>query len=257
MVYGSGQRKQSKSRGGGAKFVVCVLLALAAFVIKTFYPDALNSEQLSTFLSDDWDITSISNLVTKPWEIKQLAIDIFNAVFGKEDKPVIKEEPIDDLTLSTLYLRSYGVSDYLSMAGISQAITLPKPAQYIMPAYGKITSLYGWREHPITGESSFHTGVDIALNVGEQVCAVSDAVVEDLGVDSIYGNYIVLTHCDGSQSFYAHLENVFVSRGQPVSSGQCIGHSGSTGHVTGPHLHFELRKDGGSVDPMEYIGEAA
>ncbi len=255
MVYGSGERKEKVKGSGCYKFVLCAFIALAAVAIKLLFPQTVNIERVSALLAADWNIPSLKETITKTEEIKQLAKDLFNAVFNKEVK---SEEPAKPAAnLSVMSVRSYGVRDYLAMTGIGEVITKPEREVFIMPAQGEITSAYGAREHPVTGENSFHTGIDIAVNEGEQVGAVADAVVTDTGSDSVYGNYLVLTHSDGTESFYAHLQCVLVKDEQQVSAGECIALSGSTGLVTGPHLHLEMRINGEQVDPLEYIGKAA
>jgi len=255
MVYGSGQKKYKQKSGSGIKIAACLFLAAAVLALKVFFPTAVDTQQISELISENWDIAGFKDMITKPREIKQLANDLFKAVFGKSEEPKVaapaeKEEP-----LSVMSVRSYGVKDYLSMAGFGEVSSPKGDTKYIMPAAAEITSQYGWRDHPLTGKRSFHTGVDLALNEGDSVYATCNAVVTKTGSDSVYGNYIILSHSNGCESFYAHLNKVLVKEGKTVVTGECIALSGSTGLVTGPHLHFEIRKNGDNLDPMKYIGE--
>jgi murein DD-endopeptidase MepM/ murein hydrolase activator NlpD len=106
-----------------------------------------------------------------------------------------------------------------------------------------ITSAFGWRTHPITGDARFHTGTDIGAPQGTPVLAAFDGKVEISDFMGGYGLTVVLQHHDGTeQTLYAHLSEVFVRSGEQVKQGEVIGRVGSTGLSTGPHLHFEFRR---------------
>ena len=106
------------------------------------------------------------------------------------------------------------------------------------------------------GDSSEgHSGLDLAVPVGSDVRAAGGGVVRGTGTDSAYGLYIVLTHPDGYETMYGHLSRVLVVRGDAVMEGQVIGLSGNTGRSTAPHLHFEVRRNGSSVDPLALVRE--
>lgn len=111
------------------------------------------------------------------------------------------------------------------------------------------TSDFGWRIHPVTGERSFHTGVDIGAPLGTEVVAALDGVVTFAGRRGAYGQLIEIAHGDGYSTRYAHLSAILVQYGQIVRAGQVIGLVGSTGRATGPHLHFEFRIEGEPVTP--------
>lgn len=118
---------------------------------------------------------------------------------------------------------------------------------------GKISSPYGMRQSPVTGRLSFHGGVDIAAPEGARVLAARGGSVEAIGDDAEFGNYVELSHEGGYSSFYGHLGNVVVQLNERVTAGMMIGTVGSTGLSTGPHLHFEIRLDGKSKNPMDYL----
>ncbi len=124
-----------------------------------------------------------------------------------------------------------------------------------MPATGPITSGFGWRVHPITGEQKLHKGIDIGAAMGAPILAASDGVVTEAGwTDGGYGNIVELKHPDGTLTLYAHTSRVLVSKGDTVKRGDVIAEVGSTGRSTGPHLHFEVQPDGKTaVDPMDFI----
>lgn len=106
------------------------------------------------------------------------------------------------------------------------------------------------------GDSSeVHSGLDLAVPVGSDVRAAGGGVVRSTGLDSAYGLYVVLSHPDNYETMYGHLSRVLVVRGDAVAEGQVIGLSGNTGRSTAPHLHFEVRRNGSSVDPLSLVRE--
>jgi len=123
----------------------------------------------------------------------------------------------------------------------------------IWPTQGYITSGFGWRRHPITGKREFHKGYDIANRPYTTVVATADGVVSSVKRWGGYGNTIEINHGYGFSTRYAHLARVYVQRGQKVKRGQKIAAMGSTGFVTGTHLHYEVRVLGRAVNPMNYF----
>ena len=120
---------------------------------------------------------------------------------------------------------------------------------------GEITSPFGWRIHPISGEWSFHSGVDIAYDAGTPIGALMDGAVFYSGVYGGYGNCVVLEHPSGDYTLYAHFESLSVSVGDKVSSGDIIGYVGSTGVSTGPHLHLEWWRGDEYIDPLGLLNQ--
>ena len=117
-----------------------------------------------------------------------------------------------------------------------------------------VSSGFGYRTSPVYGVWKFHKGVDFAAPEGESVYACKGGTVS-LAVrnDAIFGNYIIISHSGGFTSVYAHLSKISVRQGQTVRSGQTIGEVGQTGAATGPHLHFEIRRNGKATDPEELL----
>jgi len=117
----------------------------------------------------------------------------------------------------------------------------------------RITSAYGYRRDPYTGETAFHAGIDISGRKGDPVYAAGDGKVADTGFDGSRGRYIVIAHRNGLNSHYYHLSAAYVESGDAVKRGERIGALGSTGRSTGPHLHFAVEADGESVNPLDYL----
>jgi murein DD-endopeptidase MepM/ murein hydrolase activator NlpD len=117
-----------------------------------------------------------------------------------------------------------------------------------------VTSGFGYRHHPISKELKFHRGVDLRARVKTRVYATKAGKVTRAGWSGGYGNVIVIEHDHGYTTWYGHLSSVWVKVGQEIKQSDAIGLSGRSGHATGPHLHFEIRRNGKSVDPARYIG---
>ncbi len=116
-----------------------------------------------------------------------------------------------------------------------------------------LTSSYGYRVHPITGNYSFHNGVDLAAGQGTPIYATKSGKVTTATYNYAYGYYVVVNHLDGYSSLYGHMTHYTVSEGEYVDRGEIIGYVGSTGYSTGPHLHFTIYYNGNTVNPMSYI----
>ncbi len=128
------------------------------------------------------------------------------------------------------------------------------PETLVAPANCReITSEYGYREDPFTGEKKFHNGLDIALDEGTRVNAALSGTVTEVDEDEISGKYIIIEHADGFKTLYAHLKKAHVREGAEVKAGQKIASSGNTGKTTGPHLHFSMLKDDGYINPALYL----
>lgn len=117
----------------------------------------------------------------------------------------------------------------------------------------RISSFYGYRRSPFTGRRSFHSGVDFVAPTGTAVLAAREGAVIAVGYHAVYGRYVRLRHEGGYETFYGHLEDVNVELNQQISSGMMLGTVGNTGLSTGPHLHFEIRLNGTSRDPVRHL----
>jgi len=123
-----------------------------------------------------------------------------------------------------------------------------------LPVTGVESSDFGYRIHPISGERKFHAGIDIAAAEGTEIRAVQRGVVTFSGNKPGYGKVIEILHDDGVTTRYAHASRLHVREGDRVDAGECVADVGQTGQATGPHLHFEARRDGQVMDPHRYLG---
>lgn len=182
--------------------------------------------------------------------------DISGLAFGISESPPPREETYDDI----------GFDEEEEYDGTpNEAFRIPSPDivddNIYQPGYTfrlplksyRITSPYGYRVHPISGNTTFHYGVDMAASSGTKVTAAAAGTVAETGFGNINGNYVKISHEGGFLTNYAHLSKISVKKGQSVKAGQQIGLVGSTGYSTGPHLHFEVRHNGYVQDPNGYF----
>lgn len=127
------------------------------------------------------------------------------------------------------------------------------PGRMIKPVSAAIVSPFGYRIHPIYGDSRLHAGADFGASYGTAIKAAKAGKVIYASQMSGYGNVIIIDHGGGVSSLYAHQSSFAVGLGAQLTQGQTIGYVGATGNVTGPHLHFEVRVNGAPVDPMGYF----
>jgi murein DD-endopeptidase MepM/ murein hydrolase activator NlpD len=126
-------------------------------------------------------------------------------------------------------------------------------APSIWPVMGIVTSSFGARMDPFSNEGAFHSGIDIATASGEAVRAPADGTVVKAGMGTGYGREVVIDHGHGMETLYAHLSGFAVVAGQDVRRGDILGYVGSSGHSTGPHLHYEVRIHDTPVNPSKYL----
>ncbi len=131
--------------------------------------------------------------------------------------------------------------------------TYPENVNMVMPLNGEVTSPFGIRVHPVSGEDASHYGVDIAGKKGDPIITTAPGRVIRVQTHDIYGNCVLIQHTERIASFYAHMEEIHVKEGDIAGEGMVIGTVGSTGVTTGPHLHFSVRVDGEPTDPEKYI----
>ncbi|MCX7746184.1 MAG: peptidoglycan DD-metalloendopeptidase family protein [Clostridia bacterium] len=171
-------------------------------------------------------------------EIKELSIRI-EKLEAEEDALIKKSEELAD-TIQSLSRRG------TKYAG--GAMSWP------VPSSTSVVSYYGLRIHPIYKKKKMHTGIDIDARSGVSIEAANKGVVIVAGWQGGYGNTVVVDHGGGITTLYAHCSRILVSEGQTVKTGTVIAKVGSTGLSTGPHLHFEVRRNGKTTNPLQYFG---
>jgi murein DD-endopeptidase MepM/ murein hydrolase activator NlpD len=124
---------------------------------------------------------------------------------------------------------------------------------FINPAFGIITDLYGYRKNPILKVKEYHSGIDIAMEVGTSLVAVYDGVIIDIGESASYGKYIKYLTKSGHVIKYAHLYATIANVYDEVLQNEIIAISGNTGLSTGPHLHYTIKYNDKTIDPINFV----
>lgn len=168
----------------------------------------------------------------------------------RDDKPTL---PVPVETINSAEHALELVVNAESAETAEKEFVYPENVNMVMPLSGPVTSPFGIRVHPVTGEDASHYGVDIAGDRGDNIISTAPGKVIEVKVHDIYGNCILIQHTERIKSFYAHLDSVNVADGDIVGENTVIGTVGSTGVVTGPHLHFGVRVDDEPTDPEKYI----
>ncbi len=161
-----------------------------------------------------------------------------------------------DLITSQLYVQSKSFDEVFALAKRKEELLASIPA--IQPISNKdlrrIGSYFGYRTDPFYKVTKFHEGIDFTASVGNDIYSTGDGVVTKVERSrGGYGNCIVINHGFGYETVYAHMSKMDVRRGEKVKRGQVIGHVGNTGKSTSPHLHYEVRKGGKAIDPINFF----
>lgn len=234
-------------------------------VVKLQY-DLLNKKmkQVQTVLNDLQDRDD--NIYRVIFEADPIPSSIRNAGFGGSDRykdlegysntELMKEttERLDRIT-KQLYIQSKSFDEVVKMAKGKEKLIASIPA--IMPLNNKnlkhAPSGYGWRTHPIYKTQEFHPGMDFTAEQGTPIYATGDGIIEIADANAQgYGNHVVINHGFGYQTLYGHMSRMSATPGKKVKRGDLIGYVGSTGLSTGPHVHYEVIKNGEKVNPINF-----
>lgn len=236
--------------------VVCVLLLGAALAVRAVGGDLAGNvrRQLCEAMGDNRVVEWIFGMWPDGSEEPSGELSEPGDAERKSVSPPTVSEPeataelpfTSDLPHVSAVYKMAAVEPAEQTAAVRRQLPLPP----CLPlAGGVMTSAYGEREHPISGEDSFHTGWDIAAPEGTPLAAMYDATVTETGSGGSYGNYVEMKVSDRLSFLYAHCTQVLVSEGDRVGAGETVARVGSTGVSTGNHLHLEVLVDGEPCDP--------
>ena len=165
---------------------------------------------------------------------------------GGPETVVALDKAADHLEREVRHINHRLRSDILRLASIPRGL----------PVSGYVTDGFGMRRNPFNGEGrEVHEGLDIAVDFGTPVTATADGLVIYAAPHAGYGNLVIVYHSNGITTRYAHLSRISVEAGQRVKRSDQVGNAGSTGRSTGPHVHYEIRENDLSVDPLRYTGQ--
>lgn len=233
-----------------------------------------NLQQAKVKTEDNLDALAIKlgSLQAKLMRLEAIGERLVSAVDVDIDKEVFKEDPAMgsasngeegetqtslDLLMGIEQLSSQLASQDQQLTTLEKVLSERDITKEVvpsgMPVKGYISSGFGGRVHPISGKYKGHEGVDIPGKRGTPIKAVASGVVIKSGRVSGYGNMVEVKHADGYSTRYAHNKKNIVKKGDIIEKGVTVALLGSTGRSTGPHLHFEVRRNGTPVNPMRYI----
>ena len=178
------------------------------------------------------------------------AMEHLRAFRPAEPEQTEEEDTVQPVEITTLAYVQYSEENLSENVSLEQAIL---GFEYCTPVNGDLSSDFGYREHPTEGEERFHYGIDLAADTGTAISCFADGTVTAVGESSSYGKYCMVAHESGYTTLYAHCSRVTVSSGKEVAEGEKIAEVGESGMATGPHLHFELQKDGCYLNPIYYV----
>lgn len=182
-------------------------------------------------------------------------VDRYKELEGFENSQLIIEstKKLDQVS-KQLYIQSKSFDEVIKMARNKEVMLSCIPA--VQPISNKDLkhepSGYGMRMHPIYKYSKFHAGMDFTANIGTKIYATGDGVVATAEYGSGYGNHVTINHGYGYQTLYGHMEKMAVQVGKKVKRGELIGYVGNTGLSAGPHVHYEVHKNGNPVNPVNF-----
>lgn len=231
------KKKNSTNSVMIVQLVVCIFAVVSVFLIGRLSPQTFEfiRDEYNRIMSVDMDAKEIASSAKKVIERAEAT-----------DEAQTAEKSTERKNVNTVKSAADGeVMAVMSLFKSDEEITVP--------VHGEITSEYGNRTNPVSGEYLMHSGVDIAASQGTEIRAAYSGIVSEVGSNNVGGNYISLVHKDGSETLYCHCSKIIAEKGDVIRAGETIALVGSTGRSTGPHLHFEITVDGKTENPLLYL----
>ncbi len=245
MRQGRGQKTDSKSSYRRlAQLTVSGIILVVVVVIKLTSPSFLEPyrQQLLQLMGQETDFvaafSAVGRAVGGKEDVGDALNDAYVAVFGGQE------------------VENGGESHVYTEESLPQNVSMTQEVlgfPYSSPVEGTVASGFGERIHPIEGGSKFHYGVDIEAPTDTVIRSFADGTVSVVGESAVLGHYITILHDNGISSLYAHCSRITASYGQQVRMSDPIAEVGQSGQATGPHLHFELCRNGRYLNPIYYV----
>ena len=239
------------------QLIVCGVLFVALVGLKLLLPGNLSALRgtLGQWLVRDADFVSAFSAVGRAASGEQAWGESLSeaciAVFGGEGRAQEVSGELIGVTVPEQDVPGFVSERALPAQAVGEQRILG--FSYVCPLSGTMTSPFGWRADPVSGEERFHYGLDIAGAEGDSVSCFADGSVGTVGESALLGNYVTVNHDLGFSTLYAHCSAIAVSAGQRVQKGEVIASVGATGNATGPHLHFEVHDGGQYLNPIYYV----
>lgn len=242
---------------------LCFLVVIGVFISSKVSPSAAErmKSDYARIMEKDMsvsevfsDIKDTAKEVFQPIEVvqndAQAAMSV--SVSGIDSYNVIDDETGETVAVGEIIYDGTGGGDAAAQGNSFADYKINATA--VMPVQGaRLTSPFGYRTNPISGNYGFHTGIDLAAAENTPVAASFSGTVAETGESDVWGKYVLVRHSDSLETYYCHLNEIYVEEGAVIRSGETVGLLGSTGWSTGPHLHFEVRIDGVRVDPEKLL----
>lgn len=235
--------------------IIVAVILIAAVVLRIFGGDLYLN--ISRWYRENFnDITTAEEVLSADLSVDtdELKVPSANAATVEEESfedDLFKGEETDGVEDSVKGYLSKDDTEKVQSTAVSGANSI------IWPVAGKVTSEYGFRLHPITGEYSMHGGIDIGADKGTPIKSVFDGKITKTGYSNSYGYYVIISHGDSFETLYAHCSKILGLEGDVLKKGDEFALVGNTGRSTAPHLHFEIRLGGCRVDPRWLLCEVA
>ncbi|MCH5191073.1 MAG: M23 family metallopeptidase [Oscillospiraceae bacterium] len=254
--YSRSARRQSteneKPKNIMTKIIIIQLilsLAVTGILFAVCRTDGKLSKNIKSFYSDisqkDMSVSEVFGV------FKRVAQSTFAPSIKQEDTYKENEESTNETSAPSGETVSYKAGEKAIFSPVYLTVKLLTPVDS-----KNITSNFGYRISPITGEYSLHTGLDIAAPKGTKITAAYSGTVEKADFNDTRGNYIIIKHSDSLKTTYNHCSELLVTEGTVLRAGETIALVGSTGAATGDHLHFEITVDGKYIDPLWVLTDA-
>lgn len=246
--------------------VLCLLIAGGIFAASKISTSAYDSmkKDFNNIMKNDMsasdvveDIKDAAQLVMAQPEEETEAEKSENKLIPSLEKPVNTYDVISDETGETVAVgemlpEGSGGGD-MAASGTSFAPYFVSVDAVMPVKNARLTSSFGYRTNPVSGNYGFHTGIDLAAPEGTPISASFYGEVIETGESDVWGKYVLMRHSDSFETYYCHMSEIYAEEGAVIRQGETIGLVGSTGWSTGPHLHFEVRIDGIRVDPERLL----
>lgn len=273
-----------KERRQLLQLVICGGAFVLLVAIKLLLPERMAeiNRTLSGVLERNMDVEAVFSAVGSAFAgekgVEDTVEEVYQAVFRGEGQGTLKTSavllPRDGVGMETLRSGRFALDAEPEVLGETEAVpteliyvlysdrTLPDHVSmeqaildfsYCAPVDGTVSSGFGYRDNADEQNGRFHYGVDLAAETGEEIRCFADGTVTVVGESSSYGKYCMVDHGRGYTTLYAHCSRIAVSSGAVLVKGQKLGEVGETGLATGPHLHFELQRDGEYLNPIYYV----
>lgn len=250
MIYDIRKFKKKKTKADyfvrllAVQFAAILLVACAVAAVSKISPFAYSGEENVSesennrgkviLSAADFEVVTAKLTVDSPETLQYGSEDAVavGVITGTGGEDIGSEQAVEGTTFA-----SYTVS---------APVTLPVEN-------ARLSSPFGYRTNPVSGNYGFHTGIDLAVPENTPVAAAYGGVVTSSGESDVWGKFVLVEHSEGFETYYCHLNDIYAPEGTVLRSGETLGLVGSTGWSTGPHLHFEVRIDGIRVDPEPLI----